>query len=37
MAQRRLYEAEAEVEARNWEEKNSDFAIQEMNLSDFDD
>ena len=28
MAQRKLYEAEAEVEARNWEEKNTNFAFQ---------
>ena len=31
MTQRELYEAEAEVEARNWEKKNSDFAFQEIN------
>ena len=31
MAQRKLYEAEAEVEARNWEKRNSDFAFQEVN------
>ena len=31
MAQRKLYGAEAEVEARNWEQRNSDFASQEMN------
>ena len=30
MAQRKLYEAEAEVEARNWEKRNSDFASQEI-------
>ena len=31
IAQRKLYEAEAEVEARNLEKKNSVFARQEMN------
>ena len=31
MAQQKLYEAEAEVEARNWEKRNSDFASQEIN------
>ena len=31
MAQQRLYEAEAEVEARNWEKRNSDIAVQEIN------
>ena len=31
MAQRKLYEAEAEVEARNWEKRNSGFAFQEIN------
>ena len=31
MAQRKLYEAEAEVEARNWLKKNSDFAFHEIN------
>ena len=31
MAQRNLYEAEAEVEARTWEKRNSDFAFQEIN------
>ena len=31
MAQQRLYEAEAEVEARNWEKRNSDIAFQEIN------
>ena len=31
MAQRKQYEAEAEVEARNWEKKNSDLAFQEIN------
>ena len=30
-AQRKLSEAEAEVEARNWEKRNSDFAFQEIN------
>ena len=29
MAQRKLFEAE--VEARNWEKKNPDFAFQEIN------
>ena len=27
----KLYEAAAEVEARNWEKKNSDLAYQEIN------
>ena len=31
MAQRKFYEAEAEVEARNWEKSNSDIAFQEIN------
>ena len=31
MAQRKLSEAEAEVEARNWEKRNTDFALQEIN------
>ena len=31
MAQRNLYEAEAEVEATNGEKRNSDFAFQEIN------
>ena len=31
LAQRKLHEAEGEVEARNWEKKNSDFAFQEIN------
>ena len=31
VAQRKLYEAEAEVGARHWEKKNSDFAFQEIN------
>ena len=31
MAQQKLYEAEAEVEARNWEKRNSDIAFQEIN------
>ena len=39
MAQRRLYEAEAEVEARNWEKRHSDMASHEINqefdLNDF--
>ena len=26
MAQRKLYEAEADVETKNWEKKNSDFS-----------
>ena len=30
MAQRKLVEAEAEVEARSWEKRNSDFAFQEI-------
>ena len=30
MAQRKLYEAEAEVEARNWEKRNSESAFQEI-------
>ena len=40
MTQQKLYEAEAEVEARNWEKRNSDFdfsqrSIKNLNLSDF--
>ena len=31
MAQQKLYEAETEVEARNWEKRNSDIAFQEIN------
>ena len=31
MAQQRLYEAEAEVEARNWEKTNSDIAFRKIN------
>ena len=31
MAQRKLYEAEADVKARNWEKKHSDFALEEIN------
>ena len=31
MAQQRLYEAEAEVEARNWKKRNSDIVFQEIN------
>ena len=31
MAQQKLCEAEAEVEARNWEKKKSDFAFQQIN------
>ena len=31
MAQRTLYEAEAEVEARNWGKRNSHIAFQEIN------
>ena len=31
MAQQTLFEAEAEVEARNWEKRNSDFAFQAIN------
>ena len=30
-AQQTLYQAEAGVEARNWEKRNSDFAFQEIN------
>ena len=30
-AQQKFYQAEAEVEARNWEKRNSDFAFQEIN------
>ena len=30
MAQQKLYEAEAEVEARNWERRNSDIAFREI-------
>ena len=30
MAQQKLYEAEAAVEARNWKKKNSDIAFQEI-------
>ena len=30
MAQQKLYEAEAEVEAKNWEKRNSDVAFQEI-------
>ena len=29
MAHQKLFEAEAEVEARNWEKRNSDFAFHE--------
>ena len=29
--QKKLYEAEAEVEARNWEKRNSDIAFHEIN------
>ena len=31
MAQRKFLEAEADVEARNWEKRNPDFAFQEIN------
>ena len=31
IAQQKLYEAEAEVEARNWEKRNYDFAFQKIN------
>ena len=31
MAQQRLYEAEADVEARKWEKRNLDVAFQEVN------
>ena len=31
MAQQKLYETEAEVEARNWETGNSDTALQKIN------
>ena len=31
MAQQKLYEAEAGVEARNWEKRNSDIALREIN------
>ena len=31
IAQRTLFEAEAEVEARNWDKRNSDSAFQEIN------
>ena len=31
MTQQKLYEAEAEVEARIWEKRNSDFDSQEIN------
>ena len=37
-AQQQLYEAEAEVEARNWEKRNSDIVLHEikkLNLNDF--
>ena len=30
-AQQKLYHSETEVEARNWEKRNSDFACQEIN------
>ena len=32
MAQQKLYEAEAEVEAQLWEKKVSDIALREINL-----
>ena len=31
MAQQKLYEPEAGIEARNWEKRNSDIAFQEIN------
>ena len=31
MDQQKLYEAEAEVEARNWEKRRQDIAFQEIN------
>ena len=31
MTQQKLYEADAEIETRNWEKRNSDFAFQEIN------
>ena len=31
MAQQKLYEAEAEAEARNWEKRNSDISLHEIN------
>ena len=31
MVQQRLYEAEAEVEAKNWEKRKSDIALYEIN------
>ena len=31
MTQQKMYEAEAEVEARMWEKRNSDFDSQEIN------
>ena len=31
MTQQKLFEAEAEVEARNWEKRNSDFTFHEIN------
>ena len=31
MAQQKLYEAEAEVDMRNWSRRNSDFAFLEIN------
>ena len=31
MAQQKLFEAEAEVEARNWEKRNADMALYEVN------
>ena len=39
VAQQKLYEAEAEVEARNWEKKNKPLlfrrSIKNLNLNDF--
>ena len=31
MAQQRLYDAVADVDAKNWEKRNSDVAFQEIN------
>ena len=31
MTQQKLYEAEAEIETRNWKKRNSDFTFQEIN------
>ena len=37
MALQKLCEAEAEVEARNWEKRNSDIALHEINHSNLND